>query len=344
MAARTKYQIFISSTYEDLKDERQEIVLACLEMGHIPIGMEMFSAANSAQWQVIKRTIDECDYYVLLLADRYGSTIPEEDGISYTEKEYDYAVRIGVPVLAFVLDRSASWPGDRREIDPAKVARLGKFKAKVQSRLVSFWKNQEELRGRFAIALTKAFADSPRPGWVPASEVASAHVSEEIARLSQENEKLRQLANEQRTNIYGDPPELQGLIDRLRSIQSVTMESQSLATFFDWFGAYIFSKERDLSEITNEVHLFDERYNFSGADTEKLIAFGLVDIHTNARGEIVYSLTSLGKQAVRKLKRDLYISPTGEWVGLDEPVPTFPSPAPSPSPPRQSHTPSPPSS
>ena len=41
-----KYQIFVSSTYEDLKDERAEVIKACLNMGHIPVGMEMFNAAD----------------------------------------------------------------------------------------------------------------------------------------------------------------------------------------------------------------------------------------------------------------------------------------------------------
>ena len=41
-----KYQIFISSTYEDLKDERNAAVKTILTMDHIPIGMEMFNAGD----------------------------------------------------------------------------------------------------------------------------------------------------------------------------------------------------------------------------------------------------------------------------------------------------------
>ena len=48
-----KYQVFVSSTYEDLKAEREVVVKAVLEMGHIPVGMEMFSAADQQQWQII---------------------------------------------------------------------------------------------------------------------------------------------------------------------------------------------------------------------------------------------------------------------------------------------------
>lgn len=84
-----KYQIFISSTYEDLKEERELVQKAILEMYHFPIGMEMFSAGDSEQWEIIKETIDSSDYYVLIIGHRYGSI--DGEGISYTEKEYDYA-------------------------------------------------------------------------------------------------------------------------------------------------------------------------------------------------------------------------------------------------------------
>ena len=66
-----KYQIFISSTYEDLKEERDTAVKTILTLSHIPIGMEMFNAGDDKQWEVIRRTIDASDYYVLILGFRY---------------------------------------------------------------------------------------------------------------------------------------------------------------------------------------------------------------------------------------------------------------------------------
>jgi hypothetical protein len=45
-----KYQVFVSSTYIDLIDERQEIMHALLELDCIPAGMELFPAANEDQW------------------------------------------------------------------------------------------------------------------------------------------------------------------------------------------------------------------------------------------------------------------------------------------------------
>lgn len=51
----------ISSTYEDLQDERKEVMQALLELDCIPAGMELFPASNDDQWTLIKRVIDALD-------------------------------------------------------------------------------------------------------------------------------------------------------------------------------------------------------------------------------------------------------------------------------------------
>ena len=138
---------------------------AILEMSHIPAGMEQFSAADEDQWKIIQRQIDQSDYYVVLIAHRYGSTISEEGNISYTEKEYDYAVDQGVPTLGFVIDSSVNgWPHKRFEDDNKKKKALEKFKSKVKSKPCGLWKSSSELHGMVAIALSKSFNTQPRLG------------------------------------------------------------------------------------------------------------------------------------------------------------------------------------
>jgi hypothetical protein len=184
----TKYQIFISSTYEDLKDARDQVIKAALEMGHIPVGMEMFSAADEEQWKIITRQIDQSDYYVVIMAHRYGSVV---DGISYTEKEYNYAIQQGIPVIGFIIDNAAAWPADRMEIDKKKNKALDQFKTKVKQKPVGFWSSPDELHGKFSIALMKLINTNPRPGWIRTSEVAGPEVLTELSRLSSENAYLR---------------------------------------------------------------------------------------------------------------------------------------------------------
>ena len=138
-----KYQIFVSSTYTDLKEDRDLVIKAILEMGHIPVGMEMFSAADEEQWSVIRRNIEQTDYYVVVVANRYGSVT--DSGISYTEKEYDYAVAQGIPTLGFVLDPTSSWPSNFTDTIPNQVSSLNLFKEKIKKKHVSFWKNRDDL-------------------------------------------------------------------------------------------------------------------------------------------------------------------------------------------------------
>lgn len=184
-----KFQIFVSSTFQDLEDERQQVIKAVLEMGHIPVGMEMFSAADEEQWKIIARQIDDIDYYVLILAHRYGSVTAE--GLSYTEKEYDYALSKGVPVLAFIIDDSAAWPKNKFETDTKSTRKLTDFKIKAKARLVQFWKSKEELHGKVSIALMKTMTTTPRVGWVRSSSVSGPEVMNELSRLSSENAALR---------------------------------------------------------------------------------------------------------------------------------------------------------
>jgi hypothetical protein len=67
-----RYQVFISSTYADLLEERQEVIQALLELDCIPAGMELFPAASEDQWTLIKKVIDDCDYYMAIVAGRYA--------------------------------------------------------------------------------------------------------------------------------------------------------------------------------------------------------------------------------------------------------------------------------
>ncbi|HEX8187191.1 MAG TPA: DUF4062 domain-containing protein [Pyrinomonadaceae bacterium] len=196
-----KYQVFISSTYEDLKAEREQVIKATLEMGHIPVGMEMFSAADEEQWKLITRQIDQSDYYVVIVAHRYGSVV---DGVSFTEKEYDYAVHKGVPVIGFVIDNSAPWPSDKIDLEQEKKGALDRFKEKVRRKPVGFWSIADDLYGKFSIALMKLINTNPRPGWAPANEVVGPEVMMELSRLSSENATLRRQLEEALNKVEED--------------------------------------------------------------------------------------------------------------------------------------------
>lgn len=162
-----KYSFFISSTYEDLKEERDAVIHTVLTLGQFPVGMEMFSAANMDQWNIIKKSIDSCDYYILIIGNRYGS-IDETTGKSYTEKEFDYAISQGIPVLAFIAGDSINLTLSKIEQDAEKIIGLRNFKEKVKKSglYVSFWNNKDKLEALVSQSISKSMLKSDRPGWI----------------------------------------------------------------------------------------------------------------------------------------------------------------------------------
>ena len=183
-----KYSVFISSTFEDLREQREAVLKAVLENGHFPLGMELWGAANEQQWQIIQRQIDVADYYVVIIAHRYGS---EHKGVSWTEMEYNYAVKQEVPILGFLLDEKAEW--SPTWIDKGGVAKkLETFRKKARKKPISFWKDTEDLRTKVVLALGRQIQSTPRVGWIRADQGITSTTANELARLSEENAKLRE--------------------------------------------------------------------------------------------------------------------------------------------------------
>lgn len=178
-----KYQVFISSTYTDLSEERKKILDVLFMADCIPAGMEAFVAADTEQFEVIKKVIDLCDYYVLIIGKRYGSTHPDT-GKSYTEMEYDYAIERGIPVLVFAIDDNVKLASDKIETDEDKKDKLKKFRTKAMTnRLVSIWASTEDLTGKLAISIMKAKTEIKRPGWQRAVDFDEASLRREIMTL-----------------------------------------------------------------------------------------------------------------------------------------------------------------
>lgn len=190
-----RYQVFVSSTYADLKEERQHVIQALMEMDCIPAGMELFPAADEEQWEFIKRVIDDCDYYLLIIGGRYGSTT--DDGISYTEKEFDYAVENGLKVVALIHGEPDDIPFGKSERDEGLRNKLFSFRDKVMDgRLVKFWTAPKELPGLVALSMTKTIKMYPATGWVRANNIANEDVLVEINELRKENASLQKAIND----------------------------------------------------------------------------------------------------------------------------------------------------
>jgi predicted transcriptional regulator len=299
-----KYQVFVSSTYEDLKEHRDQAVKTILRMGHLPVGMEMFNAADSTQWEIIKRHIDNSDYYIVVLAYRYGSIDPE-DGISYTEKEYNYALEKGVPCLGFVIDSNISWPpslvakGD-------DIAKLDAFKAKIKSRMVSFWTSSDNLALHISAALSEVFNTKPRIGWVRSNEVmTSPIVAEELSRLSKKNEEL----TAQLAVSHKDLDETGQLLSLLKNdkIEIVDYPENEEITLLDVFlSACTQHRTHRSSAITRAllgVNYNDKEYReIIVLGLEELTRLGLLERHIDGSGDNPYYMTEKGRTVYAKYR------------------------------------------
>lgn len=186
-----RYQVFISSTYSDLKEERGKVMQTIMSLDCIPAGMELFPANDDEQFEFIKKVIDDCDYYVLIIGGRYGSISP--DGISYTEKEFDYAISKKTPVVAFLHEDIGKLTVEKSDVDPTKRSKLIAFRDRAATgRLVQFWSNADDLNGKVAVSLTKTIKTHPAIGWIRANLQTNAESLHEMNELRKELAELKE--------------------------------------------------------------------------------------------------------------------------------------------------------
>jgi hypothetical protein len=185
-----RYQVFVSSTFRDLQDERQEVMQALLELDCIPAGMELFPAANEDQWTLIRKVIDDCDYYIVVIGGRYGSIGPS--GLSYTEMEYRYAVEQRKPVIAFLHKNPGSLPADRSEDSPEAKVKLQEFRKLAEQKMVKYWTTPSDLGSVVSRSLIMLIKNNPAVGWVKADRLPDESTVEEILRLRKRVEELEE--------------------------------------------------------------------------------------------------------------------------------------------------------
>lgn len=316
-----KYQVFVSSTYEDLQEERKKVMEALLQMNCFPVGMEYFNASDESQWEVIKNLIDECDYYVLVVAGRYGS-IDQATGISYTQKEYEYAVSIGVPVISFLHKSPDSLPGTKIESDAESKAKLEQFKCDIQKRLCKYWENSDGLASQVVLSLNSLIKSKPRTGWVKADQALSSEASSEILRLRKQiddlTEKLKQL---EESSPVGSELLAQG--DEKLEVRYIDLYNSLYKKSLSW--NYIISllsphmisecSELDLKKAINNdlsfsahnaidpVYIAEDSFQTIKV---QLLALGIITestkVHSTANTNIYWSLTPWGRKQMMTLK------------------------------------------
>lgn len=191
---RKKLQVFISSTYKDLVEERQAAVQAVLRAGHIPAGMELFNAGNESQLETIKRWIDDSDIYLLILGGRYGSIEPKS-GKSYTHLEYEYAAKKGVPLFAIVISNDAMKSKYKiADIDMDNRQKYHDFRKEVLEKTSLFFEDQKDIENSILRTIGEFEKKYSFFGWISGKDV------EEDENLLEENQRLKAIISSYSVN------------------------------------------------------------------------------------------------------------------------------------------------
>lgn len=263
---KRKLQVFVSSTFQDLIEERQAAVSAILKAGHIPAGMELFTSGDKSQMETIKKWIDESDVYMLVLGGRYGSLEPSS-GVSYTELEYDYAVEQEKPLFSVVINEEALEAKVKEHgtgmMEKENPKQLKMFREKVLSNISSFFDDHKDIKLCVHESLSDFSANRDLKGWVSADEVMDTQpLLDEIGRLSKENDALKEKLKSAEKKVGAAPKtttsdsEFEELKELLLSIQ-VTIPGEFTDDGKEFenslFDLFVSNKDSFITGITNQI-------------------------------------------------------------------------------------------
>lgn len=260
---------------------------AILKAGHIPAGMELFTAGDKSQMDTIKRWIDESDVYMLILGGRYGSVEPMTS-LSYTELEYDYAVEQAKPLFAVVIDEATLEDKVKSNgttfIERENPRQLKQFRDKVLSRISSFFKSDADIKLCVHESLAD-FRENPElKGWVSASEIEDTSLlHDEIVGLRAEIARLQKEAkfssgnngdrNDEKSKEYDDL--FQILSDTILNLPKNSLEPGD-PTEADALALFLNNQDPLITGVTNAANANEVETFFYHNLAPKLMRHGLM--------------------------------------------------------------------
>lgn len=159
-------QVYISSTFNDLKEYRAAAAEAVKRLRHQPIAMEAYVAQDERPLDVCLKDVAECQVYVGLFAWRVGFKPPGQQK-SITQLEYEEARRRNLPCLILLLKDDVEWPKRWRDADDNDIMALRERLS--LNHTVDFFKNPDDLAARLSPALSRELSGTvSKPRSVPA--------------------------------------------------------------------------------------------------------------------------------------------------------------------------------
>lgn len=251
---KKKFQVFISSTYTDLIEERQVAVESVLNAGHIPAGMELFKSGDRTQKEVIKKWIEDSDVYFLILGGRYGSIDPETKK-SYTHWEYDYATNLGKPMFSVVISEKGLDEKVKVIGRPAMESLYGQqyntFKEQVLTKISRFTDDLKDIKITILESLQELSDNNQIEGWISSEEVGS------FEHIQRENVKLQ-------ADILKEKEKNRKLEDKLKKVDSDLIGGIPYESIFRVLDSSVINVPDNISEKIEELNIHDLFIAFSG--------------------------------------------------------------------------------
>ena len=183
-----KYLVYISSTADDLKNERRELIRAVTELGAVPVTMEGFDYNDEESQGFIRKAIFDSDYFINLTAYKCGQAIGKSFSLEF---EFLCAEKYRIPVFSFIIDEKARWKASKKEKSAPAAKALVNFKKKLCEGPNARWTTTADLCHKAYVHLIREMSLKPRQGWVRGSEAVTPAAVNEMARLIRENDELR---------------------------------------------------------------------------------------------------------------------------------------------------------
>ena len=161
-------KVYISSTFEDLKEYRAEVLKTLRRMQQEVIAMEDYAAADERPLAKCLADVEKCDYYLGIFAKRYGFIAPNDngenpEGKSITELEYRHAVRTAKKCFIFLVHAKAKWTLEHVDGGAGGEKLRNLCEELKLKHSVAFFENEDELAVRVSEAFLALVLPAPAP-------------------------------------------------------------------------------------------------------------------------------------------------------------------------------------
>ena len=215
--------IYLSSTYEDLKEHREVVYRALRKSGYNVIAMEDYVAADQRPVDKCLKEVRDADIYVGIFAFRYGYVPPEShrnpSKLSITELEFREGDNLKKPCLTFVVNESKAWPpmfDDARKAEDKgeRINRLRKYL--LTEKMGSSFSEPYELASLVQAAVAKHLNESKPPSGTAGSEQAAAVVTWDIDKEGSPYPGLMHFTRKYARVFFGREAEVREILDQIQ--------------------------------------------------------------------------------------------------------------------------------